>query len=164
MKVFLPGGAGLAPMRQGLSRFMRHSPLVPIPGQGLFIRQPLVVADVCRRVERCLVHPEVHGTFDIRGLETVTFLHPMGQLREAGGARRRFLPLPIPLFSLPLGLWALLSRRAAFTRSPLRALTAGDEFAVMNGPGLFCQSATPLGEALRITHQNPPYSHLERPF
>ncbi|MFN7677918.1 MAG: NAD-dependent epimerase/dehydratase family protein [Cyanobacteriota bacterium] len=147
-----------------LARFMRHSPLFPIPGRGRFLRQPLYVADVCQIIERCLVHPEVRGTFDISGLEKVTYLQLMAHLREAIGARTRFLPVPIPLFSVLLRLWALLSRRPAFTTSQLHALTAGDEFAVIDWPGFFGVSATPLGEALRITHQDPRYSHLEMPF
>jgi hypothetical protein len=72
--------------------------------------------------------------------------------------------LPIPLFGLLLQLWALISRQPAFTRSQLKALTAGDEFEVIDWPALFAVSSTPLAEALRITYQDPRFSSVEMPY
>ncbi len=68
------------------------------------------------------------------------------------------------MFGLLLQLWALISRQPAFTRSQLKALTAGDEFAVIDWPTLFAVSPTPLAEALRITYRDPRFSALEMPF
>jgi len=58
-------------------------------------------------------------------------LNLMRQLRRAVAARTWIIHLPIPLFGFLLQIWALLSRQPAFTRSQLKALTAGDEFAVI---------------------------------
>jgi nucleoside-diphosphate-sugar epimerase len=147
-----------------LARFLKTSPLFPIPGSGRFIRQPLFVADFCQLIERCLADPAIEGVYDITGMEQVSYLSLMRQLRQAVGSRSAIIHLPIPVFAILLRLWARMSRQPAFTTSQLRALTAGDEFAVIDWPGLFQVSATPLAEALRITHQDSRFSHLEVPF
>jgi nucleoside-diphosphate-sugar epimerase len=147
-----------------LARFLKTSPLFPIPGSGRFIRQPLFVADFCQLIERCLADPSIQGVYDITGMEQVSYLSLMRQLRQAVGSRSWIIHLPIPVFAFLLQLWALVSRQPAFTTSQLKALTAGDEFEVIDWPGRFHVSATPLAEALRITHQDPRFSQLEVPF
>jgi nucleoside-diphosphate-sugar epimerase len=147
-----------------LARFMQKLPVFPIPGSGRFIRQPLYVGDFCGLIERCLEDSTIRGTYDITGLEKISYLSLMRQLRRAVGARTWIIHLPIPLFGLLLQLWALISRQPAFTRSQLNALTAGDEFAVIDWPEIFSVTATPLAEALRITYQDPRFSAVEMPF
>jgi nucleoside-diphosphate-sugar epimerase len=147
-----------------LARFMRKSPIFPIPGSGRFIRQPLFVADFCQLIERCLLDPSITGVYDITGMEQVSYISLMRQLRQAVGSKTLIIHLPIPMFSLLLQLWALISKQPAFTTSQLKALTAGDEFEVIDWPGIFRVSATPLLEALRITHQDPRFASLEMPF
>ncbi len=147
-----------------LARFMQKSPFFPIPGSGRFIRQPLFVADFCQLIERCLADPSLKGVYDITGMERVSYISLMRQLRQSVGSHTGFIHLPIPLFSFLLRLWALLTRNPAFTTSQLVALTAGDEFDLIDWPGIFHVSATPLAEALRVTHQDSRYSQLEMPF
>lgn len=147
-----------------LARFMQKLPVFPIPGSGRFIRQPLYVGDFCMLIQRCLEDPSLHGTYDITGLEKVSYLSLMRQLRRSVQARTWIIHLPIPLFGLLLQLWALISRQPAFTRSQLKALTAGDEFELIDWPGIFSVTPTPLAEALRITYQDPRYSQVEMPF
>lgn len=147
-----------------LARFLRKSPLFPIPGSGRFLRQPLFVADFCQLIERCLVHPSLQGVYDITGLEQVSYISLMRQLRQAVGSRSWIIHLPIPVFACLLRLWALVSSQPAFTDAQLKALTAGDAFDVIDWPGLFQVAPTPLAEALRITYQDPRFAHLEMPF
>lgn len=147
-----------------LARFMQKLPLFPIPGSGRFIRQPLYVGDFCGLIERCLEDSAHQGTYDITGLEKISYLSLMRQLRSAVGARTWIIHLPIPLFGFLLQLWALISRQPAFTHSQLKALTAGDEFDVIDWPAIFSVTPTPLAEALRITYQDPRFSQVEMPF
>ncbi len=147
-----------------LARFMQKLPLFPIPGSGRFIRQPLYVGDFCLLIQRCLENNSLCGTYDITGLEKVSYLSLMRQLRRAVAACTWIIHLPIPLFGILLQLWALVSRQPAFTRSQLKALTAGDEFEVIDWPAIFSVTPTPLAEALRITYQDPRFSKVEMPF
>lgn len=147
-----------------LARFMKNMPLFPVPGSGSFIRQPLYVGDFCMLIQRCLEDPTLVGTYDITGLEKVSYLSLMQQLRRAVRSRTLIIHLPIPLFGFLLFLWALISRQPAFTRSQLKALTAGDEFAVIDWPTIFSITPTSLADALRTTYQDPRYSRVEMPF
>ena len=115
-------------------------------------------------IQRCLENPDLQGTYDITGLEKVSYLSLMRQLRQAVNARPWMIHLSIPLFGFLLQLWAHISRQPAFTHAQLKALTAGDEFEVIDWPGIFSVTPTPLVEALRITYQDPRYSQVEMPF
>jgi nucleoside-diphosphate-sugar epimerase len=147
-----------------LARFMQKLPLFPIPGSGRFIRQPLYVGDFCLLIQRCLEDHALQGTYDITGLEKVSYLSLMRQLRRAVSSRTWIIHLPISLFGFLLQVWSLISRQPAFTRSQLKALTAGDEFEVIDWPGIFSVTPTSLANALRITYQDPRYSSVEMPF
>lgn len=146
-----------------LARFMQHLPIFPIPGSGRFIRQPLFVADFCAVIVRCLEDSSLHGCYDITGTEKVSYVSLMRQLRQAVGAHPWIVHLPIPLFGWLLQAWALLSRQPAFTRDQLEALTAGDEFDLIDWPTIFSVQATPLAEALRITYRDPRFRNVVIP-
>ena len=88
----------------------------------------------------------------------------MRQLRDAVGARPWMIHLPITLFGLLLQLWALISRQPAFTKDQLQALTAGDEFELIDWPGIFGVQPTPLADALRITYRDSRFSSVAMPF
>jgi len=147
-----------------LARFMQKLPVFPIPGSGRFIRQPLYVGDFCRVIQSCLENPSLMGSYDITGTERVSYISLMRQLRDAVGAKPWIIHLPIPLFGFLLQLWALISRQPAFTTDQLQALTAGDEFELIDWPAIFSVSPTPLADALRITYRDPTYSSVVMPF
>jgi nucleoside-diphosphate-sugar epimerase len=147
-----------------LARFLRRSPIFPIPGSGRFIRQPLFVQDFCSVIVSCLEHPDLSGCYDITGLDRISYLSLMRELRRSVQSRSLFVHLPITFFGFLLQLWALISRQPAFTRSQLQALTAGDEFEVIDWPAIFSVSPTPLSEALRISYNDPRYATVEIPF
>jgi nucleoside-diphosphate-sugar epimerase len=147
-----------------LARFMQRLPVFPIPGSGRFIRQPLFVGDFCGVIMRCLEEPSLHGCYDITGTEKVSYISLMRQLRQAVGARPWIVHLPVPLFGWLLQLWALISRQPAFTKDQLEALTAGDEFDLIDWPTIFSITPTPLAEALRITYRDPRFHEVVIPY
>ena len=147
-----------------LARFMKKLPVFPIPGSGRFIRQPLFVGDFCALIQRCLEEHSFSGIYDITGLEKISYIKLMCDLRRALGARTLIIHLPIPLFAFLLRCWALISQNPAFTYSQLKALTAGDQFEIIDWPRIFSVPATPLFLALQITYMDPHYSQIEMPF
>lgn len=147
-----------------LARFMKRLPLFPIPGSGRFIRQPLYVGDFCRVIQSCLENPSLSGSYNITGTERISYISLMRQLRAAVGARTWIIHLPIPLFGWLLQLWALVSRQPAFTKDQLKALTAGDQFELIDWPTIFSVPATPLATALRISYGDPHFSEVVIPF
>jgi nucleoside-diphosphate-sugar epimerase len=147
-----------------LARFMRKLPVFPIPGSGRFIRQPLYVGDFCRIIQSALENPSLSGVYDITGVEKVSYISLMRQLRDAVGARPWMIHLPIPVFGWLLQCWAVISRQPAFTKDQLIALTAGDQFDVIDWPAIFSVTPTPLAKALRLTYQDARFRDVVIPF
>lgn len=147
-----------------LANLMVKFPFFPIPGEGNFIRQPLFVLDFCEIIKSCIYNKEIKGTYNITGLEKIKYLDLMRTLRKVKSAWTLFIFLPIPIFNLLLKFWAFLTHKPAFTSSQLKALTAGDEFEVINWPKIFNIKPTKLQDALMITHNHSKYSQIKMPF
>ena len=147
-----------------LALFMKKMPIFPIPGNGNFIRQPLFVKDFCEIIKSCLEDKNISGTFNISGLEKITYYSLMKKLRKACNARCLLINIPIPVFSFLLKIWSFISNKPAFTNSQLKALTGGDEFEVINWPKIFKIKSTKISNALIETHQNKQYSKVIFPF
>ena len=147
-----------------LSRFMRRTPVFPIPGSGRYMRQPLYVQDFCRIIEACLAAMPVNVDYNISGLERIDYIDLMKALRKACGARTAIIKIPYGLFRNLLRLYAVFDSDPPFTAQQLDALATPDEFEVIDWPGLFSVAATPLAEALRETYQDPTYANVTLEF
>jgi len=147
-----------------LHKFMNRSPLFPIPGKGKFIRQPLFVGDFCQIIQSCIIDQGIIGEFDITGLQQITYIKLMKSIRSTSKNNPIFINLPIPVFSFLLKVWAIISRKPAFTVSQLEALTAGDKFEVINWPKIFSVKPTDIDEAIKITYCNKIFSNINLPF
>jgi hypothetical protein len=63
-----------------------------------------------------------------------------------------------------LKIYALFDKNPPFTADQLKALTAGDEFEVIDWEGIFGIKATPLDKAMTETFNDPTYSHIALEF
>ena len=118
-------------------RVMKVLPIIPLPGDSRFIRQPLFVGDMCAVIEKALDRPPEGEIFNIIGHERLMFIELLRGMRRASGARCLLLPLPLSLFRLTLKVQLRLLRRTIFTIEQLDALTAGDDFPVDDWPATF---------------------------
>ena len=90
----------------------------------------------------------------------------MKQNERKGGCERRraaesrcvILRIPYPMFHRLLRLWALFDPDPLFTTDQLTALTAGDEFEIIDWERIFGIVATPLRMAIDETFRHPVYS------
>lgn len=147
-----------------LSRFMRRVPVFPIPGHGRYMRQPLYVGDFCRIIVSCIESRRAGEVFNITGQEQVDYIDIIRQIRTTTAARCLVLKIPYGLFWLLLKVWALFDRNPPFTADQLKALTAGDEFEVIDWPAIFGVRATPFSEAVEQTFNHPTYSKVSLEF
>lgn len=147
-----------------LSRFMRKVPVFPIPGHGRYMRQPLYVIDFCSIIISCIESRTAGQVHNITGQEQVDYIDIIREIRAATAARCLVLPIPYTLFSVLLKTWALFDANPPFTADQLKALTAGDEFEVIDWPKLFNVRATPFAEAVGETFNHPVYSQVGLEF
>ena len=141
-----------------LARFMRKTPVFPIPGNGRYVRQPLFVGDLCQIILSCLKRRISGQVFDITGLERVAYVDIIRAIRRAVGSRTLLLPLPYPVFHGLLEIYSWFDRDPPFTREHLRALVTNETFAVIDWEAIFGVSSTPFEEAVSEAFAHPQYS------
>jgi len=138
-----------------LAGFLRKAPIVPIPGSGRYMRQPLYVKDLCGVILSALARGPRNGVHNVIGHERIDFIDILRALAAELGLRRVLLPIPLPLFRLLLGAYALVFRKPPFTTEQLDALTAGDDFPVEPWSEEFGVPYTPFHQALREVYASP---------
>ena len=146
-----------------LARFMRRSPLFPIPGNGRYLRQPLYGGDFCDIVMACIERRPT-GAYNITGLEPIDYVDLIRAVKEACGASARIVSVPYRVFWSMLFVYGLFSRDPPFTTKQLKALVTPDVFEVIDWPALFGVKPTPLKAALAETYRHPVYSRVVLEF
>ncbi|MFM0662221.1 NAD-dependent epimerase/dehydratase family protein [Paraburkholderia sediminicola] len=147
-----------------LSRFMQRVPVFPIPGSGRYMRQPLYAGDFCNVIISCIESRISGQAFNITGLERVDYIDIIRQIKRATRAGCAIVRIPYGLFYALLKVYALFDKNPPFTADQLKALTAGDEFEVIDWEGIFHIKATPFSEAMDETFNDPVYSQIALEF
>ena len=147
-----------------LARFMQRVPIFPIPGSGRYLRQPLYVGDLCDIVMSCIDKRPNDAGYNISGREKIDYIDLMREVKKACGARAAIVRIPYSLFWALLWTYALFDRDPPFTTKQLEALVTPDVFEVIDWPGIFGVTATPLHRALEQTFQHPVYSKIVLEF
>jgi nucleoside-diphosphate-sugar epimerase len=142
-----------------LARFMKKTPLFPIPSSGKFLRQPLFAGDFCNVIVAS-IERELTGTYDITGQERIDYIDLIRAVKHATGSTSLIQKVPYNVFWLLLKINAIFDKDPAFTVKQLKALVTPDIFDVIDWPGIFQVRATPLQEALEITFRDPVYSQI----
>jgi nucleoside-diphosphate-sugar epimerase len=147
-----------------LSRFMKKSPIFPIPGHGRYMRQPLYAGDFCNIIISCIENRIESGVYNISGHERMDYIDIIREIKRATNARALILKIPYPIFYALLWVWGLFDKNPPFTTQQLVALVADDEFEVIDWPGIFGVSYTPFAKAIDETFNNPTYSNIVLDF
>nr|WP_315592648.1 NAD-dependent epimerase/dehydratase family protein [uncultured Cupriavidus sp.] len=147
-----------------LARFMKSVPVFPIPGHGRYMRQPLYVGDFSNIIVSCLKRRQTGGVYNISGLERVNYIDIIRTIRKVTGANTRIMRIPYGLFAVLLRIWAVFDKNPPFTADQLKALTAGDEFEVIDWPGIFGVQPTRFEQAVNETFTDPVYGAVELEF
>lgn len=146
-----------------LRRFMDKSPLFPIPGAGNYLRQPLYGGDFAAICAASLDR-RIEGVFNISGLEKILYVDLIRMIKEVAGAKAHIVNIPYGLFHFLLATYAVFDRNPPFTTQQLRALATPDLFEVIDWPGIFSVTATPLRAALEETFLNATYGSIALEF
>ena len=147
-----------------LSRFMKKVPIFPIPGHGRFIRQPLYVKDFANIIISCIENRVRDGVYNISGHEKVYYIDMIREIKRVTRAKSLIMHIPYSLFYAFLWVWGLFDKNPPFTTQQLTALSAKDEFEVIDWPGIFGVAYTPFKVALDETFSDPLYSDVVLEF
>lgn len=123
-----------APGDRNLSRLLRvlpRVPVLPVPGGGHHLQQPVHVADVAGAVLSAVERPESAGTtYDIAGPEPLSFADLLRVAAHAAGSRTRFVPVPLsPLVAVARG-YELLAARPRIRAEQLQRLAEDKAFSI----------------------------------
>jgi nucleoside-diphosphate-sugar epimerase len=147
-----------------LSRFMQKVPVFPIPGNGRYMRQPMYVGDFCNIVISC-IESRIRGeVFNITGLEKVDYIDIIRSIKRATKSRTLIVNIPYRLFYALLNIWSVFDSDPPFTADQLAALTARDEFEVIDWPSIFGIVPTPFHAAIEQAFTHPVYSKIALEF
>ena len=147
-----------------LSRFMKKMPFFPIPGDGKFMRQPLYVGDFCNVIISCIEKKIITGIYNITGHEQIDYIDIIREIKSATKAKTLVVKIPYHLFFVLLWVWGLFDKNPPFTTQQLAALTAKDEFEVIDWPGIFGVPYTSFSDAIHETFTDPKYSKVVLEF
>lgn len=147
-----------------LSRFMKKVPVFPIPGNGRYMRQPLYVGDFCNVIISCIENRVKDGIYNISGHEKVDYIDIIREIKRATRAGALIARIPYGLFYALLWVWGLFDKNPPFTTQQLAALSAKDEFEVIDWPGIFGVPYTPFAKAVDETFNDPRYSKVVLEF
>ena len=147
-----------------LSRFMKKVPIFPIPGDGKYMRQPLYSVDFCDIIISCIEKSIQSGRYNISGYENINYIDMIREIKKAINSKTLIVRIPYQLFYFLLWTWALFDKNPPFTTQQLKALTASDEFEVIDWPNIFDVECTSFSEAIDTTFNDPVYSKVVLDF
>lgn len=147
-----------------LSRFMKKVPVFPIPGNGRYMRQPLYVGDFSNIIISCIENRVPDGIYNISGHEKVDYIDIIREIKQATRSGTLIVRIPYAVFYALLWIWGLFDKNPPFTTQQLAALSAKDEFEVIDWPGIFGVPYTPFKKAIDETFNDPQFSNVVLEF
>jgi len=139
-----------APGDRNLSRLLAllpRVPVLPVPGGGHHLQQPVHVADVAGAVLSAVERPEsACTTYDIAGPEPFSFAELLRVAARTVGSRTRFVPVPLsPLVAAARG-YEFLAAQPRIRAEQLERLAEDKAFSIE-------EAARDLGYAPRSFHE-----------
>jgi uncharacterized protein YbjT (DUF2867 family) len=142
-----------APGDRNLSRLLAllpRVPVLPVPGGGSRLQQPVHVADLAHAVLTAVERPETAGrVYDLAGPEPLTFAALLRTSAAATGSRTRLVPVPLaPVIALTRG-YERLSRQPRFRAEQWQRLAEDKAFAIDAAVRDLDYAPRPFAEGIR---------------
>ncbi|MCA1711760.1 MAG: NAD(P)H-binding protein [Actinobacteria bacterium] len=122
------------PADRNLSRLLgalRRAPVLPLPGGGRRLQQPVHVDDLAAALLAAATMPAaVGGTYDIAGPAPLTFADLVREAALAVGRRPLLLPVPLWLAIAPLRLYERIAPRPRLKAEQLERLAEDKAFSI----------------------------------
>ncbi len=131
-----------------LTMLMEKLPVLPFPGNGKYIRQPLYVLDLCAVILSAMKKGPSNQVHDLIGKEQIYFINLLKIIRDKRKIKSLLLPLPLRLFAFLVKLWGTIFGKAPFVKDQILALTAGDFFELSDWESEFGVQYTSFDDAI----------------
>ena len=123
-----------APGDRNLSRLLtllHRVPLLPVPGRGRHLQQPVHVADLAGAVLAAVERPAAAGTiYDVAGPAPLTFADLLRISARTVGSRARFVPVPLAPAVAAARCYERLGRHPRIRAEQLQRLAEDKAFAI----------------------------------
>ncbi|MCX5515523.1 NAD-dependent dehydratase [Kaistia algarum] len=146
-----------------LRRFMDKAPVFPIPGDGRFVRQPLYAGDFAAIIASA-VETRITGSYDISGRTPIGYGDLIRLIKDVTHAKARIVHIPYRLFWVLLWAYTKVDSNPPFTVRQLEALVIPETFPVIDWPGIFSVTETPLRKAIEETFLDERYAEITLSF
>ncbi|MBT4835361.1 NAD(P)-dependent oxidoreductase [Candidatus Woesearchaeota archaeon] len=110
-----------------LIKFMKFSPIFPIPGNGKHPRQPVYVEDYAKIIKKLIEKKPKNKIYPING-DSIDFIDMVKTILKSKKMTRLIMKIPIKTFILLLRTYNFILRKKEFTKDQVLSLTSGDEF------------------------------------
>lgn len=147
-----------------LSRFMRKTPIFPIPGHGQYMRQPLYEKDFCKIIISAMSKRIENKIFDITGRDEIDYIDIIKLIKKVNNLKTLVVKIPYWLFYLLLEVYSTFSKNPPFTTQQLEALIADDSFELISWWEIFDITPTNFEDAMYETFNDPVYSKYSLKF
>jgi uncharacterized protein YbjT (DUF2867 family) len=117
-----PGNAAIGMM----VNMIRFSPVLPVIGDGRYEMQPVWIGDIAEAFALALERPDLRGTFDLGGDESLTYHQVLDHLEAALGVRRRRVSVPVGIARFAAVAGTALPNLAPITPEQLQMLLEGN--------------------------------------
>lgn len=107
---------------------MDQAPIVPIPGQGRYIRPSLYVEDFYDMTISCLQNDVRCSSWNISEQDEITYIDIIREIKLAKRSSTRIDPVPYTLFAHSLQMTNRFNRNPPFTVQQLARLSIGEKF------------------------------------
>lgn len=147
-----------------LARFMGKMPVFPIPGNGLYKRQPLYVRDFCKIILFCILNKPNNKIYNITGKDTIYYIDLIQLIKRITKSKCIILKIPYNIFWFLLKIVCLIFKHPPFTTKQLEALITPDSFELIPWWKIFNVKPTNLEEAITETFTDHKWSKITLKF
>ena len=130
---------------------LKRYKVLPIPGRGKFLRQPLYAPDFAKIIVTSITKQNLTGAFNISGLEDLYFGDILRTIQKEKILFSALVPIPIGLFKLLVQASETILVKPIFTSDQFSALIIDERFEVIDWPSLFAIEPTSFEDGLGKT-------------
>ncbi len=112
-----------------LLRLVARSPVVPMPGGGKRLQQPVHVDDLAVAIVAAFESPRAVGAdYNVAGPSPLSLRRIVEEAGDAVGRRPRSVPIPLPVVAALVGLYQRLVKQPRLTTEQIRRLAEDKAF------------------------------------